>query len=48
MGLVTVGNPVAPALNGRGIVEVNRLCVREDLDPMLKWNACSMLYAHSA
>ncbi len=48
VGVVTVGNPVARALNGRGIVEVNRLCVRDDLDPMLKWNACSMLYAHSA
>ena len=48
VGVVTVGNPVARALNGRGIVEVNRLCVRDDLDPMLKWNACSMLYARSA
>ena len=48
MGVVTVGNPVAPAFNGRGIVEVNRLCVRRDLDPMLRWNCCSMLYAHSA
>jgi hypothetical protein len=33
MGVVTVGNPVAPALNGRGIVEVNRLCIRGDLPP---------------
>jgi hypothetical protein len=48
MGVVTVGNPVAPALNGRGIVEVNRLCIRGDLHPMLRWNCCSMLYAHSA
>ena len=48
MGVVTVGNPVARAFNGRGIVEVNRLCVRRDLDPMLRWNCCSMLYAHSA
>ncbi|NPD66282.1 hypothetical protein HN018_23660 (plasmid) [Lichenicola cladoniae] len=38
MGVVTVGNPVAPAFNGRGIVEVNRLCIRGDLDPMLRWN----------
>ncbi len=30
MGVVTVGNPVAPAFNGRGIVEVNRLCIRGD------------------
>ena len=48
MGVVTTGNPVAPALNGRGIVEVNRLCVRRDVEPMLRWNCCSMLYAHSA
>ena len=47
MGVVTAGNPVAPALNGRGIVEVNRLCVRRDLDPMLVWNCCSMLYAYA-
>ena len=48
MGVVIVGNPVAPAFNGRGIVEVNRLCVRDDLDPMLRWNCCSKLYAHAA
>ncbi len=48
MGVVTVGNPVAPAFNGRGIVEVNRLCVRRDLDPMLRWNCCSKLFAYSA
>ena len=48
MGVVTVGNPVAPAFNGRGIVEVNRLCIRGDLDPMLRWNCCSKLYAHAA
>ena len=48
MGVVTVGNPIAPALNGRGIVEVNRLCVRRDVEPMLRWNCCSKLYAWSA
>jgi len=48
MGVVTVGNPVAPAFNGRGIVEVNRLCIRGDLDPMLRWNCCSKLYAYAA
>ena len=47
MGVVTVGNPVAPAFNGRGIVEVNRLCIRGDLNPMLRWNCCSKLYAHA-
>ena len=48
MGVVSVGNPVAPAFNGRGIVEVNRLCIRGDLAPMLRWNCCSKLYAHAA
>jgi hypothetical protein len=31
MGVVTVGNPVAPALNGRGILKASRLCLRGDL-----------------
>jgi len=48
MGVVTVGNPVAPAFNGRGIVEVNRLCTRGDLHPMLRWNCCSKLYGYAA
>ena len=43
-----MGNPVAPALNGRGIIEVNRLCIRGGLNPMLRWNCCSKLYAHAA
>jgi hypothetical protein len=30
LGVAVVGNPVAPALMGRRIVEVNRLCVRRD------------------
>jgi hypothetical protein len=30
LGVAVVGNPVAPALNGRGILEVNRLCIRRD------------------
>ena len=42
--MATVGNPVARALNGRGIVEVNRLCVRRDIASLLCWNAASMLY----
>jgi hypothetical protein len=48
MGVVTIGNPLAPAFNGRGIVEVNQLCIRGDLNPMLRWNCCSKLYAHAA
>jgi len=27
MGALTMGNPVAPGFNGRGIAEVNHLCV---------------------
>lgn len=48
LGVVMVGNPVARALNGRGIVEVNRLCVRRDLAPMLTRDACSKLYAEAS
>jgi hypothetical protein len=44
MGVVVVGNPVAPGLNGRGIVEVNRLCVRRNTAAALRWNATSMLH----
>ena len=48
LGVVMVGNPVAPALNGRGIVEVNRLCIRRDVPRALAWNAASMLYGWAA
>lgn len=48
LGVAVVGNPVAPALNGRGIVEVNRLCVRRDTAAALRWNAASMLYGWCA
>ena len=45
LGVVMVGNPVARGFNGRGMVEVNRLCVRRDVPAALRWNACSRLYA---
>ena len=48
LGVVTVGNPVARALMGRGIVEVNRRCIRRDVAPLLCWNAASMLYGDAA
>jgi hypothetical protein len=48
LGVALVGNPVAPALNGRGIVEVNRLCIRRDTAAALKWNAGSKLYGWCA
>ena len=44
LGVVMAGNPVAPALNGRGIIEVNRLCIRRDIPHALAWNAASQLY----
>ena len=42
------GNPVAPAFNGRGIAEVNRLCVRRDMPSALAWNAASLLLGAAA
>ncbi|HKM65014.1 MAG TPA: XF1762 family protein [Acidisphaera sp.] len=48
IGVATVGNPVARALGGQGIVEVSRLCVRRDLPSALCWNAASMLYGWCA
>jgi hypothetical protein len=48
LGLAVVGNPVAPGLMGRGILEVNRLCLRRDLPDALRWNAASMLYGWCA
>ena len=47
-GVAIVGNPVARALAGRGIVEVNRLCIRRDIAAPLRWNAASMLYGWCA
>lgn len=48
IGVSTVGNPVAPAFDGLGVVEVNRLYVRRDLNSMLRWNCCLMLLGHAA
>ena len=48
LGVVMVGNPVARGLTGRGIVEVNRLCIRRDMPRVLAWNACSQLYGWAA
>jgi len=48
VGVAMVGNPVARGLNGRGIVEVNRLCIRRDIPSALRWNAASMLYGWCA
>ncbi len=48
VGVAMTGNPVARAFMGRGIVEVNRLCVRRDVPAALRWNAASLLYGRAA
>ncbi len=48
IGVAMVGRPVARMIDGSTTVEVNRLCVRADLDGELVWNACSMLYGAAA
>ncbi len=45
---VSEADRVARALNGRCIAEVNRLCVRRNLAPILTRDACSALYAAAA
>lgn len=48
LGVVTVGNPVARAYMHRGVVEVNRLCIRRDVPALLRWNGASMLLAQAS
>ncbi len=48
VGVAMVGNPVARALNGRGILEVNRLCIRRDMASALACNAASLLLGAAA
>jgi hypothetical protein len=48
VGVAMTGNPVARGFVGRGMVEVNRLCIRRDIPAALRWNAASMLYGHAA
>jgi len=48
LGVATISSPVARALNGRGIAEIARLCIRRDVAPLLRWNAASMLLGASA
>lgn len=48
LGVAVVGNPVARGLMRRGILEVNRMCLRRDLPDALRWNAASMLYGWCA
>jgi len=48
VGVAMIGNPVARGFVGRGVVEVNRLCIRRDIPAALRWNAASMLLGHAA
>ena len=48
LGVVTVGQPLARALDPQQVVEVTRLCVRRDRPEALRWNACSQLYGWAA
>ncbi len=48
VGVVSVGRPVARALDQKRIVEVNRLCVDPTVASPLVWNASSMLYGWAA
>ncbi len=48
IAVASVGNPVARAYNGRGVIEINRVCVRTDVPRVHVWNACSMLYGWAA
>lgn len=48
IAVAMVGRPVSKALDDGTRVEVNRVCVRRDIDPELAWNACSMLYGAAA
>lgn len=48
IGVAMIGRPVARLLDDGTRVEVNRVCVREDVDRELAWNACSMLYGAAA
>ena len=48
IGVIVVGRPVARAFDSKEVVEVNRLCVRDDIAPCLVWNACSLLYGWAA
>lgn len=51
IGVAVVGRPRARHLNRTvnhphrpNLLEVNRVCVRRDINPALTWNACSKLY----
>lgn len=44
MGVVWVGRPVGRGLCQRTVVEVNRLCLRRDFPPEMRYRGCSLGY----
>jgi hypothetical protein len=47
IGVAMVGRPVG-RFDPSKVLEVNRVCIREDVSPGLVWNACSMVYGWAA
>lgn len=48
IGVCWIGRPVARGFDPLTVLEVNRLCIRDDIPAELVWNACSMAYTHAA
>lgn len=48
IAIAMVGRPVARMTDPAKVVEVSRICVRDDIPACLAWNACSMLYGAAA
>ena len=45
VAVLSAGRPVARAYNNKPILEVNRLCVNDQIDKWKVFNACSKLYS---
>lgn len=48
IAVASVGRPVSKAFDHTKVLEVNRVCVREDVPQEFVWNACSKLYGWAA
>lgn len=48
IGVCCVGRPVARMIDPKKVVEVNRVCLREDVAEGLRWNGCSQFYGWAA
>jgi hypothetical protein len=48
IAVASVGRPVSKAFDHTKVLEVNRVCVREDVPQAFVWNACSKLYGWAA